>query len=226
MRLLAPVVPACFTACEREGASTVTRGRDATTARRRCVSELPSRQAYTFVVPSKSAGQSPPPVRQRPGDALCDAPLDSDAARLRMALARLTRRLRRPGLGELTPSQLSALATISKRMPVRLCDLAAREGVSASTLSRLVDHLEERGMVSRVRDSRDARSSQVSVTAEGARLLEDLRRNGTNLILHALQSLPGAERTAVLAALPALEKLADEAESTDGDGPGEPPRKR
>jgi DNA-binding MarR family transcriptional regulator len=152
-------------------------------------------------------------------DALCDAAMESEAARLRTAVARLTRRLRRPGLGELTPSQLSALATISRCMPVRLCDLAAREGVSASTLSRLVDHLEERGMVTRARDSRDARASQVSVTADGAHLLEDLRRNGTTLILHALQALTDAERTALTAALPALEKLADEAENTEGDSP-------
>jgi DNA-binding MarR family transcriptional regulator len=151
-----------------------------------------------------------------PRDGMCapDAALDSDAARLRMAVARLTRRLRRPGLGELTPSQLSALATISRCMPVRLCDVAAREGVSASTLSRLVDQLEERGMVMRVRDSRDARSSHVSVTADGARLLDDLRRNGTTLILQGLQALSDAERTAVLRALPALERLADEAEDT------------
>lgn len=143
----------------------------------------------------------------------------SEAARLRMAVARLTRRLRRPGLGELTPSQLSALATISRCMPVRLSELAAREGVSASTLSRVVDRLAERGMVRRVRDARDARSSQVSVTAEGARLLEDLRRNGTTLILQALQSLSAPDRTVLLAALPALERLADEAETDDAPVP-------
>ena len=159
---------------------------------------------------------------QRAAQPLPDAYLDAEAARLRTAVARLTRRLRRPGLGELTPSQLSALATISRWMPVRLCDVAAREGVSASTLSRLVDQLEERGMVTRVRDSRDARSSQASVTPEGARLLDDLRRNGTTLILHALRSLSGADRSAVLTALPALERLADEAENTDVDSVVDP----
>ncbi len=147
------------------------------------------------------------------------AAMESEAARLRTAVARLARRLRRRGLGELTPSQLSALATISRCMPVRLCDLAAREGVSASTLSRLVDQLEDRGMVRRERDARDARSSQVVVTADGAHLLEDLRRNGTTLVLRALQSLDASERTALLAALPALERLADETEGAD-DGPG------
>jgi DNA-binding MarR family transcriptional regulator len=131
------------------------------------------------------------------------------AARLRMAVARLSRRLRRPGLGELTQSQLSALATIQRDMPLRLGDLATREGVSVSTLSRVVDRLEGFGMVVRARDPGDARSSHLSVTLEGSAFLEDLRRNGTTLVHGALQSLSPPERAALLTALPALEKLAD-----------------
>ena len=139
---------------------------------------------------------------------------DSDAAaRLRRAVARLSRRLRRPGLGELTQSQLSGLATVSRCMPVRLGDLATREGVSASTVSRLVDSLVERGMVIRVRDPDDARSSLVSATADGLAFLDDLRRNGTTLIDGGLRSLGDTDRAAVLAALPALERLADAAEN-------------
>jgi DNA-binding MarR family transcriptional regulator len=98
-------------------------------------------------------------------------------------------------------------------MPVRLGDLATREGVSASTLSRLVDSLVESGMVIRVRDPDDARSSLVSATADGLAFLEDLRRNGTTLIHGGLRSLGDTDRAAVLAALPALEKLADAAEN-------------
>jgi DNA-binding MarR family transcriptional regulator len=147
--------------------------------------------------------------------------VDSDtAARLRMAIGRLTRRLRRPGMGELTQSQLSALATIHRLAPVRLGDLATREGISASTISRVVDQLEGCRMVTRVRDPDDARSAQVSLTADGAAFLDDLRRNGTTLVHRALQSLDDAERAAVLAALPALEKLADRAEAIGLDQQG------
>ena len=131
-----------------------------------------------------------------------------------MAVSRLSRRLRRPGLGELTQSQLSALATLQQHMPLRLGDLAAREGISASTLSRVADQLEACGMVARVRDPDDARSSLLSVTAEGSAFLDDLRRNGTTLVNRALQSLDENQRVAVLAALPALEKLADQMEMT------------
>ena len=160
----------------------------------------------------------PPPAKRRvagePARARRheDPGVDTGAARLRMAVARLSRQLRRPGVGELSESQLSALATIYRFMPLRLCDLATREGVSASTLSRLVDHLEGCGMVTRVRDPSDARASHVSVTAEGACFLDDLRRTGTALIDEALQSLDHGDRAAVLSALPALEKLADRAE--------------
>jgi hypothetical protein len=43
--------------------------------------------------------------------------------------------------------------------------------------------------------------------------LEDLRRNGTMLIDGGLRSLADSDRAAVLAALPALERLADAAEN-------------
>lgn len=144
---------------------------------------------------------------------------DTDtAARLRRAVGRLSRRLRRPGIGELTQSQLSALVTIQQHMPLRLGELATREGVSASTLSRLVDQLESSGMVTRVRDPQDARSSRVSVTADGSSLLEDLRRSGTTIVYHGLQSLDESERAALAAALPVLEKLADRVEGAGCDG--------
>ncbi|HEX4754798.1 MAG TPA: MarR family transcriptional regulator [Candidatus Dormibacteraeota bacterium] len=171
-------------------------------------------------MPSKLLPPTSRPSSRQPGPApdtdqhTTRIALDSEAAaRLRRAVARLSRRLRRPGLGELTQSQLSALATVSRCMPVRLGDLATREGVSASTLSRLVDSLVERGMVTRVRDPDDARSSQVSATADGLAFLEDLRRNGTTLIYGGLRSLGDTDRGAVLAALPALERLADAAEN-------------
>ncbi|HYB48038.1 MAG TPA: MarR family transcriptional regulator, partial [Streptosporangiaceae bacterium] len=72
-----------------------------------------------------------------------------DVTRLRVALARLSRRLRRHELAGLTPTQLAALATIGKTGPMRLGDLAAAEGIAPSTLTRLVTALEDSGYVRR-----------------------------------------------------------------------------
>ena len=48
-----------------------------------------------------------------------------DVTRLRVALARLSRRLRRHELAGLTPTQLAALSTVEQVGPLRLGDLAA-----------------------------------------------------------------------------------------------------
>ena len=68
-----------------------------------------------------------------------------DAARLRVAVLRLSRRLRKHDLAGLTPSQLSTLSCVGKSGPVRLGDLAAAERIAPSTLTRLVNVLEDRG---------------------------------------------------------------------------------
>jgi len=69
-----------------------------------------------------------------------------DVTRLRVALARLSRRLRRHELAGLTPTQLAALSTVEQAGPLRLGDLAAAEGIAPSTLTRLVAALEELGL--------------------------------------------------------------------------------
>ena len=82
-----------------------------------------------------------------------------DVTRLRVALARLSRRLRRHSLAGLTPTQLAALSTVEQSGPLRLGDLAAAEGIAPSTLTRMVAVLEELGYVRRDADPRDARAS-------------------------------------------------------------------
>ena len=132
-----------------------------------------------------------------------------DVARLRVALARLSRRLRRHELAGLTPTQLAALATIWKTGPMRLGDLAAAEGIAPSTLTRLVTALEDIGYVQRTADPSDARASTLAITAHGEEALERIRTE-TNLMLTAsLELLTPEQQSALAAALPVLEQLAD-----------------
>src|SRR3954471_20350257 len=94
------------------------------------------------------------------------------AARLRVAITRLQRQLRQQSVGDLTLSQWSALVTIELHGPLRIGDIADREGVSAPTATRLTASLEEQGLVERETDSADRRSSYVHVTDRGRRQLE------------------------------------------------------
>ncbi len=136
-------------------------------------------------------------------------PVGELAADLRVVVARLARRLRTTSGTRLSPSQLSALAHVDERGPLRLTDLAAREGVSAPTMSKTVDALVGQHLLVRAADPRDARCALVTLTDDGARLLADLRRSRTAVLAAALDRLDGAQRATVRSALPVLRALAD-----------------
>lgn len=133
-----------------------------------------------------------------------------DVTRLRVAIARLSRRLRRHELAGLTPTQLAALSTVERSGPLRLGDLAAAEGIAPSTLTRLVAVLEELGYVQRYADPKDARASTLTITPTGHETLERLREEGTVLLTHSLMLLTAEQRAALATALPALEQLAED----------------
>jgi DNA-binding MarR family transcriptional regulator len=141
---------------------------------------------------------------------------DIDVTRLRVALARLSRRLRRHELAGLTPTQLAALATIEKTGPMRLGDLAAAEGIAPSTLTRLVTALEDSGYVRRCADPSDARASTITITAHGHDALERIRTESTLMLTASLELLTPEQRSALAAALPVLEQLAEAAPGSSG----------
>jgi DNA-binding MarR family transcriptional regulator len=146
-----------------------------------------------------SAGQSGKAGEPEPG---------IDAARLRVAVLRLSRRLRKHELAGLTPSQLSTLASVGKQGPVRLGDLAAVERIAPSTLTRLVSALEERGYLLRQPAPDDARAYLVTITDSGREVLERIREEATSLLTDILLTLPADQLAALDAALPALEWIA------------------
>ena len=132
-----------------------------------------------------------------------------DVTRLRVALARLSRRLRKHQLAGLTPTQLAALATVERSGPMRLGDLAAAEGIAPSTLTRLVTALEDSGYVRRFADPTDARASTLAITARGHDMLERLRSETTMVLTQSLTLLTPAQRAALAEAIPVLEQLAE-----------------
>ncbi len=135
------------------------------------------------------------------------APTAVDAARLRLAVMRLSRRLRQEAGGGITPSQLSALATLDRVGPMALRDLAAAEGVGASTLTRIVAALEEQRFIERTTDPADRRVALVRVAPRGRQLLRTARDRGTRLVAERLGRLDDDEIATLAAAVPLLEAL-------------------
>lgn len=129
------------------------------------------------------------------------------AARLRVAIARLARQSRQQSPGGLSPSQWSALATLEEHQPIRIGDLADREGVSAPTATRLVASLEELGLLSRTSDPADRRTAYVALTDAGREKIDWARTVRTAALVQRLSTLPDAQVQQLIDTLPILESL-------------------
>jgi DNA-binding MarR family transcriptional regulator len=147
-----------------------------------------------------------------------------EAARLRAAINRISRRLRptKAGAG-LTPTQISVLETVSRRGPIRLSDLAAVEDVNPTMLSRVAGKLEELGLIRRHQHPGDGRAALLGLTEKGERVLERMRSERTDQLSIELDALDARARRQLLEALPVLEALA---ESLKNRGPASEPEIR
>jgi DNA-binding MarR family transcriptional regulator len=130
------------------------------------------------------------------------------AARLRLVLVRLVRALRHQGSTALTPSQLSALATIEELEPLRISALATVESVGAPVATRVVASLEELQLIERTNDPEDKRACLVELTDLGRQTLLTVWGERTIGLSSRMDRLTPSERSKLEAALPALEKIA------------------
>ncbi len=143
-----------------------------------------------------------PSVRVQPDDELTAL-----AARLRLAVGRLNRRIRIDGHESIPPLQLSALVTVEQHGPLRLSELARREAVTAPTMSRVLAALDEQGLVIRTPDPADARGVRIVLSAEGGLRLHEVRSTRTALIARRLNRLDSEQRRLLHSAMPAIEAL-------------------
>jgi len=130
------------------------------------------------------------------------------AARLRLALSRVVRALRRQGSSTLTATQVSALSTIEDMGPLRISAIAAQESLGAPAATRVVADLEAQGLVERAIDPIDKRASLIELSALGRSTMSMLWNQRTLEINRMLEKLTPEERATIEAALPALEKIA------------------
>jgi DNA-binding MarR family transcriptional regulator len=131
------------------------------------------------------------------------------AARLRLSVLRLARRLRREAGAEITASQLSALSSLRRSGSLTLGELSAVERVKPPTMTRIVASLEELGLVARSVDASDRRVARVEVTASGQGFLDRSRHRKDAYLAARLRDLDEADRGALTNAVDALERLLD-----------------
>jgi DNA-binding MarR family transcriptional regulator len=128
------------------------------------------------------------------------AELDARLLAMYWKIGRATKR-------DMSRSAASVLGTLRDQGSRRVTELAAAEAVAQPTMTTLIGRLERDGLVTREPDPSDARAVRVAVTAEGLERLQQLRAERAALMDAALADLETAERDALRAALPALDKL-------------------
>ena len=129
------------------------------------------------------------------------------AARLRLGITRLARKLRQEAEPGLTPSLLSALAAVDRTGRLTVGELCALEQVQPPTMTRLVASLVDAGLVHREVDRTDRRIAWLSVTPRGAKLLGRTRRRKEAYLLRGLRDLSTEELEVLERATAILERL-------------------
>jgi DNA-binding MarR family transcriptional regulator len=112
-------------------------------------------------------------------------------------------------LSHLTLTQVSVLRHLraGPQTAGRLGELA---GLSATSISRLVDRLEKRGLVSRTRDLEDRRIVEVHLEPAGERLLGEARVFKGSDLHHAVEAMSSDERRRLTTSLTRLVELTRE----------------
>ena len=119
----------------------------------------------------------------------------------------MARRLRQEAGTDLGPSQVAALATIERHGPLSPSELAEFERIKRPTATRIVRHLEEAGLVERVKDPEDGRGSILTATADGRSHLKRLRARKTAYLATRLDELPAKDRRTLERAAELLEGM-------------------
>jgi DNA-binding MarR family transcriptional regulator len=132
-----------------------------------------------------------------------DEVVASGFARLYEGLRRLTPR------DGLSLTAASVLRRLEHSGPQRLCDLYAPEGVTQPAMTQLVTRLEKDGLAQRGGDPADGRVVVVSITEAGRASVARRRAANAAALSARLRELPAADREAILAAVPAMERLGD-----------------
>lgn len=109
----------------------------------------------------------------------------------------------------LTGPQVWAIKVISKAAPVRVSELAKKMYLHPTTIVGILDRLEKRGLIARIRSTEDRRVVEVNLTEEGRQLVDHSPEVASNKITQGLESLEQKELSIIYHGLDRLAQILD-----------------
>lgn len=135
--------------------------------------------------------------------------MPTDTQSLAMAVARLNRRLRQERQSDMTPTQLSVLGSLRELGPTSPSTLAARERVSAPSVTRTLNCLVEHGHATREPHPEDGRQVVVAISEVGEKVLAEERRRRDAWLHQRLRHLDPRQRALLREAASILTDIAE-----------------
>jgi DNA-binding MarR family transcriptional regulator len=132
------------------------------------------------------------------------------AGKLRIALMRMVRRLKRETDGEHSVSAIAALGSLNSRGPLTLSEWAEAEGVSRPSMTVLAGNLLDQKLIAKEPDPRDGRVVRVHVAQAGIRALERSRTRRNAYLAKRLAALGSDELRILDEAATILLRLVEE----------------
>ncbi|WAC08391.1 MAG: MarR family transcriptional regulator [Thermodesulfobacteriota bacterium] len=107
----------------------------------------------------------------------------------------------------LTGPQLWTIKVVAEFSSIKVSDLARRMYLHPATVVGIIDRLEAKGLVSRVRSRNDRRVVWVSLTPQGEELISQAPEVAQGLLVAGLEALPSEEQRTIGEVLSQLVKI-------------------
>jgi DNA-binding MarR family transcriptional regulator len=141
-----------------------------------------------------------------PADHLDDH--SAEASRLRIATFRLARRMRtQRAVDSMSDGQFAVLAALWVHGSHTLGELADRERVSAPSMNRTVNCLQESGYVTRTADENDGRKVVIDLTELGRGVVDETARRRDAWVEEALAEITPEERATLASAAAIMQRM-------------------
>jgi DNA-binding MarR family transcriptional regulator len=129
------------------------------------------------------------------------------------AVRRITRRAVRTSVHDPLPPARSELLRLAARRPgIGVAEAAAELRLAPNSVSTMVSKLTEDGLLHRGRVATDGRSVRLTITDKGAARIDQWQDIRVDLAGRAIDRLTVADRRVLMAAIPALTRLAEQME--------------
>lgn len=136
--------------------------------------------------------------------------LASEASAVRLAVMRFSRRLRAErAVNSMSDGQIAVLGWLNLKGPHTLGELAERERVSAPSMNRIINCLEESGYVTRTSDADDRRKVNIALSDAGHEVVAETVRLRDAWLEAALADLSPAERATLAEAATIMARVAE-----------------